>query len=171
MDGTVLRIENSSRGHAESLHRLLRDYETNLVRHNGTWQVEVGLGESGGLLQQLFATLGSWLDAEQVDSLVLHFEERQYSLLRPSDERSHNSHAALLERVAQLETALATRVTVEQAKGILARALGISPEDAFTVLRKAARDKGTRLRDLADRIVASPGEAEAVLASAIHESS
>jgi AmiR/NasT family two-component response regulator len=86
-------------------------------------------------------------------------------------ERSRNSHAALLERVAQLETALATRITIEQAKGILARALGISPEDAFTVLRNAARDKGTRLRDLADRIVTGPAEAEAVLASAIHESS
>src|SRR6266542_2230219 len=93
MDGTVLRIENSSRAHAESLHRLLRDYDANLVRHDDRWQVEVGLGELGALPLQLFATLGSWLDAEQADSLILHFDERQYALLRPSNDRSHDSQA------------------------------------------------------------------------------
>jgi hypothetical protein len=171
MDGATLRIENSSRAHAESLHRLLTDYKTELVQHDGSWQLEVQAGEIGSLLLNLFETLGRWLDAEQIDSLLIHFDERQYALLRPSKERLHDSNAFLLERVAQLETALGSRIVIEQAKGVLARALGVSPEETFTVLRKSARDSGEKLRDLAEQIVSSPTDAEAILAGAIHRPS
>jgi hypothetical protein len=163
MDGTVLRIENSSRVHAESLHRLLRGYQASLVQIDGAWQVEIGLGDVGAFMRQLSDSLGSWLDAEQVDSLVLHLAERQYVLLRRSKERPRDSSAFLLERIVQLETALETRIAIEQAKGILARACGVSPDEAFGVLRKTARDSGTKLRELAERVVASPSEAEAIL--------
>lgn len=84
MDGATLRIENSSRAHAETLHRLLADYKSQLVQQDGAWQVEVELGELASLLLKLFDTLGVWLDSEQVDSVLLHFDERQYTLLRPS---------------------------------------------------------------------------------------
>ena len=106
MDGATLRIENSSRAHAESLHRLLADYKSELVQQDGAWQVEVELGQLASLLLKLFDTLGVWLDSENVDSLLLHFDQRQYTLLRPSKDRLHGSTAFLLERVAQLETAL-----------------------------------------------------------------
>jgi ANTAR domain len=164
MEGTTLRIENSNRAHAESLHRLLADYQAELVQQDGSWQVEVQLGELAALLVELFNTLGTWLEAEQVDSLFLHFDERQFTLLRPSKERLQASIGFLLERVAQLETALNSRVVIEQAKGILARALGVSVDQAFGLLRKAARDRGAKLHDLAGRIIANPGEAEAILA-------
>ena len=163
MEGTTLRIENSSRAHAESLHLLLTDYKTELVQHDGAWQVEVQLGELAALLLGLFDTIGSWLDGEQVDSLLLHFDERQYTLLRPSKERLHDSNAFLLERVAQLETALQSRIVIEQAKGVIARALGVGIDQAFSLLRKAARDKGAKLHDLAATIAASPMKAEGVL--------
>lgn len=84
MDGATLRIENSSRAHAESLHRLLVDYKSELVQQDGAWQVEVEVGQLASLLLKLFETLGVWLDSEQVDSLLLHFDQRQYTLLRPS---------------------------------------------------------------------------------------
>jgi predicted small integral membrane protein len=54
MDGTTLRIENSSRTHAESLHRLLADFKSELVQQDGAWQVEVELGELAALLLKLF---------------------------------------------------------------------------------------------------------------------
>jgi hypothetical protein len=172
MEGTTLRIENTSRAHAESLNDLLlADYKTELVQHDGSWQVEVQLGEIAALLLQLFNSLGSWLEAEQVDSLLLHFDERQFTLVRPSKERLQDSNAFLLERVAQLETALQSRIVIEQAKGVLARALGVSTDQAFSLLRKAARDKGAKLHDLARIIAASPMQAEAVLTNTPRKSS
>jgi hypothetical protein len=169
MDGTTLRIENSSRAHAESLKLQLTEYKTELVQTDGAWQLEIQVGELAALLLNLFDSLGNWLDSEQVDSLLLHFDERQYTLLRPSKERLHGSSDFLLERVAQLETALQSRIVIEQAKGILARALDVSTDEAFDLLRKAARDRGTKLRDLAEQIVAAPTQAEATLAGAIHK--
>jgi hypothetical protein len=164
MEGTTLRIENSSRAHAESLHLMLADYETDLVQDDGTWQVEVELGELASLLVKLFNTLGVWLDASHVDSMQLHFDDRQFTLLRPSEDRLRDSTAFLLERVAQLETALSSRIVIEQAKGILARALNLSADQAFDVLRQTARNRGRKLHDLAATIVATPAEAEAILA-------
>jgi AmiR/NasT family two-component response regulator len=52
---------------------------------------------------------------------------------------------------------------IEQAKGILAHALGTSTDEAFTILRKAARARRTKLRDVAATIAAAPVEAEATL--------
>jgi AmiR/NasT family two-component response regulator len=53
----------------------------------------------------------------------------------------------------QLERALASRVVVEQAKGILAERLGIGPEVAFTRLRRYGRQRGLHLAELARRVV------------------
>jgi GAF domain-containing protein len=53
----------------------------------------------------------------------------------------------------QLQGALSSRVIIEQAKGALAQHYGISPADAFAALRSQARSTGTRLSDLASRIV------------------
>jgi len=167
MEGTSLRIENSSRAHAESLQELLlTEYTTALVQQDGAWQVEVQLGELANLLLKLFNSLGTWLDAEQVDSLLLHFDERQFTLLRPSTERLQDSNGFLLERVAQLETALSSRIVIEQAKGVLARALNLSPDQAFVVLRQTARNRQVKLHDLAGKVVGSPSQAEATLAGA-----
>lgn len=164
MEGTPLRIENSSRAHAESLNRALAEYETDLVQQDDSWRVELELGELPEVLLGLFDTVGVWFDAELVDSLLLSLGERQYTLLRPSTDRVYNSNAFLLERCAQLETALASRIVIEQAKGILSYALNVSVEQAFDVLRKTARNRGIKLRDLAGRIAATPTEARAIVA-------
>jgi hypothetical protein len=164
MEGTTLRIENSSRAHAESLHRALVDYRTDLVQQDGGWRVELDLDETE-VLVELFDTVGVWFDAERVDTLLLSFGERQYTLLRPSTNRVYNSNAFLLERCAQLETALRTRIVIEQAKGIVSHALNISVEQAFDVLRQTSRNRGMKLRDLAARIVATPAEADTILAA------
>jgi PAS domain S-box-containing protein len=53
----------------------------------------------------------------------------------------------------QLQTALTTRVVIEQAKGMVAATRGIGVDDAFQVLRKHARDHNARLHDVAAAVV------------------
>jgi ANTAR domain len=49
----------------------------------------------------------------------------------------------------QLQTALNSRVIIEQAKGKLAERLGVDMDQAFTMLRDRARTSNRRLSDLA----------------------
>jgi hypothetical protein len=63
--------------------------------------------------------------------------------------------ARLAVTVAQLEHALASRVRVEQAIGVLAERHRLQPRDAFDLLRKASRARGTRVTELAQEVVAS----------------
>ena len=57
--------------------------------------------------------------------------------------------------VRQLEHALAARVTVEQAIGVLTERQRSSPREAFERLRKVARSRGRKVHDLAREVVAS----------------
>lgn len=63
--------------------------------------------------------------------------------------------ARLQVTVAQLEHALATRVRMEQAIGIVSERRRIPARQAFELLRAAARADGTRLAELAARVVES----------------
>jgi hypothetical protein len=63
--------------------------------------------------------------------------------------------ARLAVTVAQLEHALAARVRVEQAIGVLAERHRLRPREAFDLLRKASRSRGTRVTELAQDVVAS----------------
>ena len=53
----------------------------------------------------------------------------------------------------QLQTALNSRVIIEQAKGKLAERLGLDMNQAFTLLRDQARNRNQRLSDLARAFV------------------
>ena len=57
---------------------------------------------------------------------------------------------------AQLERALESRVVIEQAKGILAERLHVSVEEAFEILRYAARSARVRLHELATLVIEEP---------------
>lgn len=59
----------------------------------------------------------------------------------------------LRARVAQLQTALETRIVVEQSKGILAERFKLSVEDAFLLLRYAARSSRRNIHELGHEIV------------------
>jgi hypothetical protein len=52
----------------------------------------------------------------------------------------------------QLQAALTSRIIIEQAKGVLAEWLRISTDDAFEVLRGAARSRNRLLSDLAREV-------------------
>ncbi len=52
----------------------------------------------------------------------------------------------------QLEEALQSRIAIEQAKGVIAQALGLGMDEAFTRLRRHARGGGLRLADVAQDV-------------------
>jgi GAF domain-containing protein len=66
----------------------------------------------------------------------------------------HASAARQHQRTAeQLQQALSTRLTIEQAKGVLATQGEIDMDEAFLLLRKHARNHGLRIHDVARAVV------------------
>ena len=63
--------------------------------------------------------------------------------------------ARLAVTVAQLEHALAARVRVEQAIGVLAERHRLRPREAFDLLRNVARSRGQKVTDIAEVVVGS----------------
>ena len=64
-------------------------------------------------------------------------------------------HAGILNE--QLQTALNSRVVIEQAKGKLAERLGLDMEQAFNLLRDSARSRNLRLSELAQTFIDGTG--------------
>jgi hypothetical protein len=75
---------------------------------------------------------------------------------KPSGQHAEASEEGQLRAtVSQLEHALATRIRVEQAIGVLAERHRIKPRQAFEQLREAARSRGRKVIDIAGDVVAS----------------
>jgi hypothetical protein len=70
---------------------------------------------------------------------------RALSCLREKD--------AFNRQVAQLSSALESRIVIEQAKGVIAARSGVDVGEAFLVLRRTARDARESVADVAARIV------------------
>jgi AmiR/NasT family two-component response regulator len=75
---------------------------------------------------------------------------------------------ATYERRAQLEHALKSRVAIEQAKGVVAERYGLELDEAFQLIRRAARANRMKLHDLVATIrpgLPSPPELLAAISS------
>ena len=66
-------------------------------------------------------------------------------------ERALHRREAVTE---QMQKALSSRITIEQAKGVLAERLHVAIEEAFTLMRAHARDHNLKLTDTARAITA-----------------
>jgi ANTAR domain/GAF domain len=62
-------------------------------------------------------------------------------------------YARAVDRAEHLETAMSSRATIEQAKGVLMERLKLSADQAFEVLARASMVRNTKLRDVADEVV------------------
>lgn len=75
-------------------------------------------------------------------------------------ERNLHEKTALSE---QLQTALHSRVVLEQAKGMLAARAGIGVDEAFTRMRRHARGRGMPLTDVAGQVIDGTLQPDVVL--------
>src|SRR6059036_1292974 len=90
--------------------------------------------------------------------LVKPFREQD---LLPAIRAARARHEELLELREEAESladALASRKTIERAKGLLMEKEGLSEQDAFARLRKASQVSGRPLRVIADAVIATFGE-------------
>lgn len=78
-------------------------------------------------------------------------------------ERSLREQTALSE---QLQSALHSRISIEQAKGVLAARTGVSVAEAFTVMRTYARRRGATLVSVAAGVISGDLPGEVVTAAA-----
>jgi len=137
------------------------------------------------LLQSLANVIGTHLEAARLDGVIIRRTPEGWSVeddeghtesndlissmvladlltddLGPGS-RPAKPHAnvdevtSLRASITQLEHALAARVVVEQAIGVLAERRRTTPRQAFESLRRVARSHGWRVHDLARRVVAS----------------
>ena len=82
--------------------------------------------------------------------------ELESALARDHAEPLRAVARALLERNRQLEYALQSRILIEQAKGILAERYSLTPDAAFEILRRGARNHRIRVQELAKRVIDAP---------------
>ena len=68
--------------------------------------------------------------------------------------RSASSGSRLFEKVDRLESTLLARVSIEQAKGVLAGRHSVDVSVAFEAIRSAARISGLQVNDLCRRVIA-----------------
>jgi hypothetical protein len=66
-------------------------------------------------------------------------------------------------RVAQLQHALTSRIVVEQAKGMLAERYSLTTEEAFELIRLAARSNGIKVHALSRSVLESPRQTPALI--------
>jgi hypothetical protein len=71
--------------------------------------------------------------------------------------------------MAQLRQALTSRISIEQAKGVLPASQEVTPDERFQQLRARARSSSRRLADLAGEVVVQQAQRERVAALAIDD--
>jgi hypothetical protein len=95
----------------------------------------------------LYAPVPEAFDAETMHRASLFAEEVARTL--PSAVRMFEAD----ERASQLEQALASRSTIDQAIGVLMTQNRCTPDFAFGILRRASQNRNVKLRDVAALII------------------
>lgn len=159
----VIMVRAPSAAHAQRLvTSLVGGFSATVNGGSASNEVELRLdGETATKLVQLFDALGLWLSDGKVDACQIGFGERTYTLLAAKAGEVNDPTQFLLERTIQLQTALDSRVVIEQAKGILAERESITPDQAFEEMRRQARSRRMKLHALAQGVVRTvSGDAE-----------
>jgi hypothetical protein len=157
MPEQTIRVITTSEERSQALVAALDGVGGATFSENGLYEVRVrpdaGTASS---LTHLFEAVGAWLADGNEASCEMHFGERVLTVVAPSNGTPSDATQFLLERTIQLQTALESRVAIEQAKGMLAERLDVTVDEAFAFLRSAARSQGLKLAVLAAEVVESP---------------
>jgi ANTAR domain len=153
----VLRVRAPSDDHARRLMAsIAADFSPSFNGDGSAPVVELRPdAETASKLLELFDALGEWLTECGLASCQIGFGDRAYTLLAATPGEPNDATTFLLERTIQLQTALNSRIVIEQAKGILAERHGISTDRAFEMLRHDARSRRMKLHDLATGVIAT----------------
>ena len=153
----VIRVRTPSTAHAQRLVAALNgSFSATLNGGSPPTEVEVRLdSETASMLVGLFDALGIWLSDGGLDTCQIGFGDRTYTLLAALLSSPNDATGFLLERTLQLQTALDSRIVIEQAKGVLAERHQTDTEEAFQRMRLEARSRRMKLHDLASGIVAT----------------
>jgi ANTAR domain-containing protein len=155
----VMRVQAPSMAHARRLIAAVDgSFSAHLDGNGHVPTVALRLDENTSQeVVALFNALGTWLTDGDLETCQVGFGERSYTLLAAKTGAPNDPTEFLVERTIQLQTALETRVVIEQAKGVLAERDGTTPDEAFEKIRREARSRRMKLHDLAAGIVASAG--------------
>ena len=157
-----IRIVCPGADRADRLIASLDGFNATVVTDGNSPEVHVLMdaGTSERLVD-LFNSIGKWVTDAQSESCQVFFGDNPYTLLAV-DGHANDPTQFLLERTIQLQTALDTRVVIEQAKGILAERYRLPVDEAFDLLRTSARSNGRKIHDLAAAVVSSQETPEEV---------
>ena|SRR5436190_13858765 len=153
----VMRVHAPTMDHARRLIAAVHGrFSAHLDGNGNAPTVALTLDDETSLeVIALFNALGTWLTDGELETCQVGFGERSYTLLAAKAGSPNNPTEFLVERTIQLQTALESRIMIEQAKGILAERNRTTPEEAFEVMRREARSRRMKLHELAAGIAAT----------------
>ena len=126
-----------------------------------------GAGQEGSPEAAVYRTPGGWRVGDEelpdlvsamvfADLLVSELPSSAKPTARGTTADTGDTETARLRMtIAQLEHALANRVRVEQAIGVLSERHRVPARQAFGMLRAAARSRGRRVQELADEVLSN----------------
>ena len=151
-DGPCLRTARSgkiSRGRPEDEADRSPDFARGAIERGVGYYLAVPLLVRDSSVGGLNAFLADEPDEGDFAEEVMALLARQASVLLANV----RAHRDALELVSQMREAMASRAVIEQAKGVLSAQLGVSPDEAFDVLRDRSSRSNTKLRVLAQQVV------------------
>jgi GAF domain-containing protein len=104
------------------------------------------------LREELIGAMGVFAGAVRLDDADTHIVQSlaDVAVIGLLQERTIRRGEVLTR---QLQTALNSRIIIEQAKGVVAQARGVTPDEAFVLIRDYARSHNRRLSDVTSGIV------------------
>ncbi len=126
-----------------------RDVLEQMIRISGAGARPVAMFAESSDAAMINAAIDAGVSAYVVDGLK---KERVKAIVDLSISR-FNAFARLREELKLAQSQLADRKAIDQAKGMVMKAKGISEEQAYAMMRKVAMNEGKKIADIARSII------------------